>query len=393
MQHRLTRLFPRAGKRTALFVTALALGATACQEQVTEPEALRVTDAPAMSVAQEPVLDRGAAALPAGASISDRGFFDLFDRAINPDDYVCTQTAVVDWYIDTLYDIIDEDPQYYLTMYNLAADLVVTYDALYYQSADTSRYFGYAGEYTEVIEKSERDIKRFWDIQSADIQVVALHGDMLLDTARVARVYRTVFGIPSPWDNLYATDVRDVLLESTTLNGGNHPFFSFNAFAFSDYGGPFADKIAMGDGMLAGYQALGFGDVAPQAIFAHEFAHHIQYERGYFNDPQRQAMTPPERTRYTELMADAMAAYWLTHARGATMRQDRVEQFLQAFYEIGDCGYTSSNHHGTPNQRMRAARFGFDLADQAQKQGHIMTADQFHALFVAEYDRLVAPDA
>jgi hypothetical protein len=42
---------------------------------------------------------------------------------------------------------------------------------------------------------------------------------------------------------------------------------------------------------------------------------------------------------------------------------------------------------------MKAARFGFDVADQAQKQGHILTADQFHALFVAAYADITAPDA
>jgi hypothetical protein len=40
---------------------------------------------------------------------------------------------------------------------------------------------------------------------------------------------------------------------------------------------------------------------------------------------------------------------------------------------------------------MRAAQFGFDVADQAQKQGHILTSDQFHDLFVAEYTTFVAP--
>jgi hypothetical protein len=42
---------------------------------------------------------------------------------------------------------------------------------------------------------------------------------------------------------------------------------------------------------------------------------------------------------------------------------------------------------------MNAARFGFDVADQAQKQGKILTADQFHALFVAVYADITAPDA
>jgi hypothetical protein len=42
---------------------------------------------------------------------------------------------------------------------------------------------------------------------------------------------------------------------------------------------------------------------------------------------------------------------------------------------------------------MRAATFGFNVADQAQKQGHILTADQFHRLFLAAYPSFVAPDA
>jgi hypothetical protein len=42
---------------------------------------------------------------------------------------------------------------------------------------------------------------------------------------------------------------------------------------------------------------------------------------------------------------------------------------------------------------MKAANFGFDVAAQAHKQGHILTADQFHALFVAAYSDIVAPDA
>ena len=101
----------------------------------------------------------------------------------------------------------------------------------------------------------------------------------------------------------------------------------------------------------------------------------------------------PEQTRYTELMADAFSAYYLTHSRGGAMNRKRVEQFLEVFFEIGDCAFSSSGHHGTPNQRMAAAHFGFDIAAQAQKQGHILTSQQFHDLFVAAYPGLVAPDA
>ena len=42
---------------------------------------------------------------------------------------------------------------------------------------------------------------------------------------------------------------------------------------------------------------------------------------------------------------------------------------------------------------MRAAEWGFALAADAQKQGHILSAEQFNAAWVAAYPSLVAPDA
>ena len=42
---------------------------------------------------------------------------------------------------------------------------------------------------------------------------------------------------------------------------------------------------------------------------------------------------------------------------------------------------------------MAAARLGFNLADEAQKQGHILTSQEFHDRFVAAYPTLIAPDA
>jgi predicted metalloprotease len=146
----------------------------------------------------------------------------------------------------------------------------------------------------------------------------------------------------------------------------------------------------MGDGIIEGYAEMGFGDVAAAAIYGHEFAHHIQFQNGYFNDP---FPTAAERTRYTELMADAMSAYFMTHKRGMSFNRHRVAQFLEAFFNIGDCGFTSSGHHGTPNQRMRAAQFGFDIANGAHKQGHILSSQAFYELFVAEYPNIIAPDA
>jgi hypothetical protein len=272
-------------------------------------------------------------------------------------------------------------------------------DAVVLQTDATPQYFGYTGEYTHTLAKTERDVKRFWDIASEDIQLIGLHGTVLLDVERVAAIYENLFldedGTPITRDEAvtYAMAVRDALLRSRTLDRGNHPMFSFRVVAVETDGASIPNKIIMGDGILEGLKAVGFGDVGPQALYTHEFAHHIQIRRGYFDDPLATAGDPPEQTRYRELMADAFSAYYLTHKRGAALNRKRVEQFLQVFFDIGDCAFEDPNHHGTSNQRMKAARFGFDLADQAQKQGHILTADQFHARFVAAYADLIAPDA
>ena len=224
--------------------------------------------------------------------------------------------------------------------------------------------------------ETERDIKRFWDIDSSDIQVLGMHGTMLFDTIAVARVYRTVFGIPATTARFYARIVRNTLLSSVVVNGGNHSFFSFNAFA-SPLGAPFADRIAMGDGMMAGYAAIGFGDVAPQAIFAHEFAHHIQFENGYFDDRSRRP-TRPEQTRYTELMADAYSAYFLTHKRGLAMNKHRVAEFLERLLPDRRLRVHEQRppRHAGPAHARRGVRLR--RRRRAQKQGHILSSEAFH---------------
>ena len=86
------------------------------------------------------------------------------------------------------------------------------------------------------------------------------------------------------------------------------------------------------------------------------------------------ATTDAEVTMYFELMADAYAGYYLTHKLGAGLKRRRVEHFLQIFFQLGDCAFTNPGHHGTPNQRMKAARFGFAIAAEAHNKDHILTA-------------------
>ncbi len=380
---------------------AVALSTAGCSDQSTGP----VTPAASVGTQFDPGavlaggsgLERGAHAVPSSVRLSDRYIVDAIDRAINPGDYVCSpvNTPVVAWFLGEVNETIAQEPAIFDVLYNqLLADLIPTYEALYLETDVRPQYFGYDGEYTQAIVKVAKDARRFWDIRSDDIQLIGMHGSMLLDVERTAATYEFAFGVPPAVALQFATIVRDALLQSTTLDRGNHPLFSFNAFAISASDGSIPDKIVMGDGILAGYESLGFGNVAPQGIFMHEFAHHIQYENGYFDtDEHATTGSAAEQTRYTELMADAMSAYFLTHKRGAALNRKRVEQFLEVFFQIGDCSFASGGHHGTPTQRMRAAQWGFELAFSAQKQGHILTSDEVHDRFVAFYPTLIAPDA
>ena len=385
-------------KRAVLFGSclALALGTGACEDQTTAP--IAPVSGSELNLATVD-LDRPAAEFVAPGRITDDRFTEAARRAINPGDYVCGPTEIGFWFNDAFNQLIADDIANLIYLYvEVWADAVPQYDAVYFLTDDAPQEFGYDGEYTNVMNRSHRDAKRFWDIDSDDIQLLAMKGSMLLDVDRVARVFQLPFGPFPPFARSeteayeIANEIRSVLLSAPAFNQGDHPLFSFNAFAVSAPGF-LPDKIIMGDGILDGYAALGYGDVAPQAVYAHEFAHHIQFDNGYFDDPYASEGDAPEQTRYTELMADAMSAYYLTHKRGAAMNKHRVAAFLEVFFEIGDCAFTNPGHHGTPNQRMAAAQWGFDLADQARKQGHILTSEQVHALFVAAYPELIAPDS
>jgi hypothetical protein len=159
-------------------------------------------------------------------------------------------------------------------------------------------------------------------------------------------------------------------VNTAALKFGDHPIFTFNAYAHSSEGqeiprlGIVPDKIVLGDGVLDGFNLVGLGDVTTQAILGHEFGHHVQYEDGLFQSD----LPAPEATRRAELMADAFSAYFLTHVRGENMHWGRVQQFTQMFAQLGDCGFDAPSHHGTPNQRVRAALWGFQVADTARRQ-------------------------
>jgi len=270
-----------------------------------------------------------------------------------------------------------------------AAKLAI-FVAIFSENSSANQYYGVNGEYTAQLNKGLKDLKRFWDTKSDDIIMVAAHGSMLQDRNKVLKVYKAEYGYSDEKANYYADSLANLFKTYPEYLNGSHPFFTFNAYAHQEKNYPAAgkiqDKIVFGDGLLQAFDALGYRDIAPQAILAHEFAHHIQYNLGIkdYGIP-----LTPAGSRRTELMADAYAAYFLTHPQGAAMQWTRVQQASEVFSNLGDCLFDSDLHHGTPTQRKVATEWGYKLAKDADKQGHIITSQAFASLFDAALNDIV----
>lgn len=82
------------------------------------------------------------------------------------------------------------------------------------------------------------------------------------------------------------------------------------------------------------------------AILAHEFAHILQFKMG-----------EELPTKQKELEADYMAGWYMGNSSGVWIGQ-ASSQALQSFYSKGDYEFNSRDHHGTPEERVRAVQAG-----------------------------------
>ncbi|GAB3638959.1 hypothetical protein GCM10027422_45500 [Hymenobacter arcticus] len=262
--------------------------------------------------------------------------------------------------------------------------------SVFFENSSANQYYGVKGEYTVQLTKGFEDLKRFWDTKSDNIILVAAHSAALQDRNKIFIMYKAEYRYSDVKANYYADSITTLLKTYPEYLNGNHPFFTFNGYAHQEKNypvvGQIQDKIVFGDGLLQAFDAIGYGDIAPQAILAHEFAHHIQYNLGIKDYAIPLA---PEGSRRTELMADAYAAYFLTHARGAVLPLQRVQRAGEVFSNLGDCVFALKEHHGTPTQRKAATAWGYKLAADAQDQSSILPSREFARLFDAELKNIV----
>jgi hypothetical protein len=313
-------------------------------------------------------------------------------QAVAPSE--CATTLLND-YVNQLIGAMTLEQLTFLIEHQNTLLSVPTYDALFFGTQGDPDYA--LESHARQITNTFRDLRRFWDIDSSDIQLMAMHSDVLLDADRIAATL-TAMVATGEADPMTPAEIQAEAQEVATFmqeqgDFYDNPLWTLNAFAFSGEGesdpliAALPDKLVMGDGIIEAYDAIGLGDVGVRVIMAHEFAHHVQYELGVFDTGPTD---PAEATRRTELMADAMASYFGTHKKGLALNSKRVADALLSFYTVGDCFFDDPGHHGTPLQRQRAADWGADLAAAARPRSYILPAETFVQLFEAALPGIIS---
>lgn len=236
--------------------------------------------------------------------------------------------------------------------------------------------FGKDGEFTQLVKKVERDLQRFWDMPD-EISVRGQHTSTLNDPEMLTDILWYLIADLESKEQLQP-QVQEILqlnLESPLLP--ESPFFAADVFS------SFNNMIVLGDGLIEMFSETGISEeIVWTGILSHEWAHQIQFDHYFSWYPYGSFESPAEQTRHLELEADFFSAYYLTHKRGATYNWKKAEEFFELYFQAGDCSFEFELHHGTPVQRMQAAKEGFLLAESAHKKGHILTAQELHEYFM-----------
>lgn len=61
-------------------------------------------------------------------------------------------------------------------------------------------------------------------------------------------------------------------------------------------------------------------------------------------------------------MADAFTSYFLSHNTGGGMASEEISNIHEIAFSVGDCETSNDGHHGTPQQRRCASRWGASIA-------------------------------
>ncbi len=273
--HRTTRMIVALGSSAVM--SAALLNSTAADAATTS----NVTTAASTMTTSSPTAARRVVVDPPGLR--------AFQAAVAPSE--CTTTPL-DAYFARLAAEVSEEQRAFIVQHLDTLFFVPTYASLFLSRPGDPDYA--LDEQGPQLRSSFRDLRRFWsDVRSDDIEVVGMHGDVLLDADRIAAslaVMVRLGAIPAMTSTQITTEARTVAdFMATQGDLYQSPLWTFGAFSFTGdlFTDPWLaalpDKIVMGDGTLTAYDDLGLGDVGPEMVMAHEFAHQVQFELGTYD--------------------------------------------------------------------------------------------------------------
>lgn len=98
------------------------------------------------------------------------------------------------------------------------------------------------------------------------------------------------------------------------------------------------------------------GDAALAYIVAHEYAHAMQTAYGF----------QPSITPISELQADCLAGVYIGLIPNIEFDNRDVQEIASFAYRIGDYNWHNPQHHGTPQQRVKAVVLGMQSSVQGK---------------------------
>ena len=268
------------------------------------------------------------------------------------------------------FESLIQDPYFDVEMVFYLRDLHSKYVTHYIGP----NYYGTDGQYDRLADKRIRELQKFWQLDR-QIYLNGQHTETLDDPQQLADMIES-------FDRSVrnATDARIKALQiiEAYQNSSQIPkntFFALDAFTRSN------GLLVISDGILEVLEESGIpGEIAFSGLLAHEWWHQAQFEHNQQWKNDYINLKNPELLR--ELEADFTAAYFLGHKRGATYNWKRIESFFDMSYNSGDCFTESPGHHGTPDERLKAAQNGFNLALSEKKKGKPEKPSVIHHAFL-----------
>ncbi|KAL7548810.1 hypothetical protein ACHAWF_017345 [Thalassiosira exigua] len=221
-------------------------------------------------------------------------------------------------------------------------------------------YFGVRGEYTQEVDYMVERTQQFWSRSGneEDILILGAHGSDLAELEKLIPTLNVMFSGSYTDDYTVYNHAFHVQELIERLPGGyTNPLLTFNAFATDKT--EEAASIIIGDGYFEFQESMGLVSEGPEYALTHEHAHHLQFAMG----SQEEYLSSSQNARRQELMADAFSAYFLAHNSGGGMSAEKIYNVHTVAYSLGDCEVTSETHHGTPQERSCASRWGASFAE------------------------------